>query len=34
LFFSAGPNDEGNGLYGRLDVAPGSARDTTPDGQE
>jgi uncharacterized protein (TIGR03118 family) len=23
LFFSAGPNDESNGLYGRLDVVPG-----------
>lgn len=34
LFFSAGPNDEGNGLYGRLDVAPGDDRDTASDSQE
>lgn len=33
LFFSAGPNDEGNGLYGRLDVAPGDESDTSADGQ-
>ena len=24
LFFTAGPNDESDGLYGRLDVQPGS----------
>jgi uncharacterized protein (TIGR03118 family) len=34
LFFSAGPNDEGNGLYGRIDVVPGDEYDTTPDGAE
>ncbi|GAB3410749.1 TIGR03118 family protein [Massilia agilis] len=33
LFFSAGPNDESNGLYGRLDVAPGDEHDETPEGQ-
>jgi uncharacterized protein (TIGR03118 family) len=33
LFFSAGPNDEANGLYGRLDVVPGDEHDTTPGGQ-
>jgi uncharacterized protein (TIGR03118 family) len=27
LFFTAGPNDEQHGLYGRLDVAPGDERD-------
>jgi uncharacterized protein (TIGR03118 family) len=27
LFFTAGPNDESNGLYGRLDVMPGDEQD-------
>jgi uncharacterized protein (TIGR03118 family) len=27
LYFSAGPNDEANGLYGRIDVVPGEERD-------
>jgi uncharacterized protein (TIGR03118 family) len=30
LFFSAGPNDENHGLYGRIEVAPGDAHDSTP----
>jgi hypothetical protein len=34
LFFSAGPNDEANGLYGRLDVMPGEEHDNTPDDQQ
>jgi hypothetical protein len=34
LFFSAGPNDEANGLYGRLDVMPGAEHDNTPDDQQ
>jgi uncharacterized protein (TIGR03118 family) len=33
LYFSAGPNGEGNGLYGRIDVVPGDEYDTTPEGQ-
>jgi uncharacterized protein (TIGR03118 family) len=31
LFFTAGPTDETHGLYGRLDVAPGDARDDRGD---
>ena len=31
LFFTAGPDDERRGLYGRLDVAPGEAIDDTVD---
>jgi uncharacterized protein (TIGR03118 family) len=27
LYFTAGPNDEANGLYGRIDVLPGDERD-------
>jgi uncharacterized protein (TIGR03118 family) len=33
LFFTAGPNDESNGLYGRIDVVPGDDYDTTPESQ-
>jgi uncharacterized protein (TIGR03118 family) len=36
LFFSAGPGDEKHGLYGRLEVAPGDARDSNaqPEGAD
>lgn len=30
LFFTAGPDDEANGLYGRIDVAPGADVDDAP----
>ena len=29
LFFTAGPNDEADGLYGRLDAAPGNGTTAT-----
>jgi uncharacterized protein (TIGR03118 family) len=33
LFFAAGPNDESNGLYGRLDVMPGDAYDSSNESE-
>jgi uncharacterized protein (TIGR03118 family) len=33
LFFAAGPGDEQHGLYGRIDVAPGSHFDDTNDAE-
>jgi uncharacterized protein (TIGR03118 family) len=33
LFFTAGPQDEKHGLYGRLDVVPGDDRDDAPQDQ-
>jgi uncharacterized protein (TIGR03118 family) len=30
LFFAAGPGDEKQGLYGRIDVAPDEGRDQNP----
>lgn len=33
LFFAAGPNDEKNGLYGRLDVVPGDQYDDTNEAE-
>ncbi|VXB36669.1 conserved exported hypothetical protein [Burkholderia sp. 8Y] len=29
LFFAAGPNDEADGVYGRIDIAPGSSSSST-----
>lgn len=33
LFFASGPNDENNGLYGRLDVMPGDAYDSSNEAE-
>jgi uncharacterized protein (TIGR03118 family) len=33
LFFAAGPNDEKNGLFGRLDVVPGDQYDDTNEAE-
>jgi uncharacterized protein (TIGR03118 family) len=33
LFFASGPNDESNGLYGRLDVEPGDRYDATNESE-
>ncbi len=31
MFFAAGPNDEGDGLYGRIDAQPGNGGDDQGD---
>jgi len=33
LFFASGPNDESNGLYGRLDVMPGDGYDASNESE-
>jgi uncharacterized protein (TIGR03118 family) len=33
LFFASGPNDENNGLYGRLDVKPGDEYDSSNESE-
>jgi uncharacterized protein (TIGR03118 family) len=34
LFFTAGPDEESHGLYGRLDVIPGDDHDHDPDAED